>query len=235
MKRERAVLYCRVSGDVADGDGVSMQVQEQKGRAYCELEHLEVVGCFSEQEDKRTSAFKPLGDRPEGGKMLSTIKSKKATHIIAYNQARLFRNSADAIVTAADWTKRGVTLHLLQCGGQAVNLGSAIGKLFWGMMSCYDQYHRDNTAELTQVALEMKKENGEAYSPTPFGKKRNGNTLERDAKQEKVIKRMARMRNDGKSLRAIAAALNKSKVKTKQGRVWHASTISYILKSRGIG
>jgi DNA invertase Pin-like site-specific DNA recombinase len=226
-----AVLYARVSSDEQAEGGVSLAVQEEKARQYCALAGLEVAGIY--KEETGVSAFKALSRRPEGAKLLKALAEKKARHVVAYSQSRLFRNAADAIGTADTWTRKGITLHLIEHGGQPLNLGSATGKLMWNMTACVDQYHRDVTGERTSDALKHKKQRQEVYSPEPYGTKRNGDALEKDARESEIIRRMAKMRKRGKSYRAIATALNDEGVPTKQGKHWYASTVRYILTQRG--
>ncbi len=66
---QRAVGYIRVSSDDQAREGLSLEAQERKIRAYCDLKGLELVTIF---KDEGISGFKPLEKR-QGG--LSALKS----------------------------------------------------------------------------------------------------------------------------------------------------------------
>lgn len=43
-------------------------------------------------------------------------------NVIALKLDRLFRNAADALTLTRQWDKTGIALHLVDVGGQAINL-----------------------------------------------------------------------------------------------------------------
>ena len=84
--------------------------------------------------------------------------------------------------------------------------------------------------ERKDTALAHKKSTSGAYSSTPFGKVREGETLRDDDAEQSILARIRAMRAKGLSLRWIADRLNVEGVASKQGRTWYASTVGYILK-----
>ena len=115
-------------------------------------------------------------------------------------------------------------------GGQSLNTGSAMGRMMLTMMAGFAQFERDLTAERTKAALAHKRDAGAAYSPTPYGKVREGDALRDDAGEQSILARIRAMRAKGLPLRRIADRLNGEGVASKQGRTWYASTIAYILR-----
>ena len=71
------------------------------------------------------------------------------------------------------------------------------------MMAGFAQFERDLTAERTKAALAHKRNAGAAYSPTPFGKVREGDALRNDAGEQSIIARIRAMRDRGLPLRRI--------------------------------
>jgi len=67
---QRAIGYIRVSSDEQVREGLSLEAQEKKIRAYCELKDLDLVAIF---KDEGISGFKPLEKRPGGARVLSTL------------------------------------------------------------------------------------------------------------------------------------------------------------------
>ena len=105
-----------------------------------------------------------------------------------------------------------------------------MGRMMLTMLAGFAQFERDLTAERTKAALLHKRNSGTAYSPTPFGKVREGEMLRDDAGEQGILARIRAMRAKGLPLRRIADRLNGEGVRGKQGRTWYASTVAYILR-----
>lgn len=222
-----AVIYTRVSTADQAEHGVSLEAQEERLTAYALACGLDVAAVLREPAISGTI---PLGDRPEGSKVVAMVRKGEVRHVISLKLDRLFRSAVDALSTTAEWDKSGIALHLVDMGGQSLNTGSAMGRMMLTMMAGFAQFERDLTAERTTAALAHKKANNTAYSPTPFGKTREGDALLDHEKERKVISIMKEWREKGITLRRIAARLNEGGIPTKQGKTWYASTVRYILE-----
>ena len=221
-----AVIYLRVSTADQAEHGVSLDAQQERLTAYAVANGLEVAGILRESAISGTI---PLADRPEGEKLTQMVSSGQVRHVIALKLDRLFRSAVDALSTTAEWDKQGIALHLVDMGGQSLNTGSAMGRMMLTMMAGFAQFERDLTAERTTSALAHKKANSTAYSPTPYGKDRQGDILTDNAQELSIIKQMRSLRDEGFSLRGIAEHLNSNGIASKQGKRWYASSVGYIL------
>ena len=228
VNEKAAVIYIRVSTADQAEHGVSLDAQRERLSAYALACGLDVVAVVREEGISGTI---PLADRPEGSRVAEMVSSGKVRHVIALKLDRLFRSAVDALATTAEWDKSGIALHLVDMGGSSLNTGSAMGRMMLTMMAGFAQFERDLTAERTTAALAHKKANGAAYSPTPFGKTREGDALLDNEEEQGIITRIRAWREEGFSLRGIASRLNDEGVSTKQGRTWHASTVRYILNN----
>ena len=223
-----AVVYLRVSTADQAEHGVSLDAQKERLTAYAIANGLEVAGILRESAISGTI---PLADRPEGEKLTQMVSSGQVRHVIALKLDRLFRSAVDALSTTALWDKQGIALHLVDMGGQSLNTGSAMGRMMLTMMAGFAQFERDLTAERTTSALAHKKLNSQTYSPTPYGKDRDGERLTDNTQEQGIINKMRELRDDGFSLRGIAEHLNSNGIASKQGKQWYASTVSYILNN----
>ena len=228
MEKEKAVIYCRVSTENQATEGISLEAQEQKARSYCELQDLEVAEVI---EDRGVSGGDPLVERKGGKKLLKKIEQYGAENVVALKLDRLFRDTVDALQVTKKWDQQGIALHLVDMGGQAINTGSAMGRFFLNMMAGFAELERNLTAERTAEALQHKKENGEAYSGTPYGFNRKGNKLVVNEQEIKTVTLIKELREKGETLQGIAEELNSRGVETKQSKKWYASTVSNILKN----
>ncbi len=226
-RKDTAVLYIRVSTLDQAEHGVSLDAQEQRLTAYAVACGLSVVAVLREEA---VSGTVPLAERPEGMKLVELVTTGKASHVVALKLDRLFRSAVDALQTTAEWDKRGVSLHLVDMGGQSLNTGSAMGRMMLTMMAGFAQFERDLTAERTKAALLHKRNSNTVYSPVPFGKVREGEALRDDDAEQSILARIRAMRAEGLPLRGIADRLNVEGVPSKRGGLWFPSTLSYILK-----
>jgi site-specific DNA recombinase len=223
-----AVIYLRVSTADQAEHGVSLDAQQERLTAYAIANGLEVAGILRESAISGTI---PLADRPEGEKLTQMVSSGQVRHVIALKLDRLFRSAVDALSTTAEWDKQGIALHLVDMGGQSLNTGSAMGRMMLTMMAGFAQFERDLTAERTTSALAHKKANNQAYSPTPYGKDRDGERLTDNAQELSIIKQMRELRENGFSLRGIAEHLNRNGISSKQGKQWYASSVRYVINN----
>lgn len=224
---KKAVLYIRVSTTEQAREGVSLAAQEERLLAYCKLMDLEPVIVVREEG---ISGSKALSTRPGGNELLSNISKKKATHVISLKLDRLFRDAEDALHQTKAWDKTGITLHLVDMGGQSLNTSSAMGRMMLTIRAGFAEMERSLIAERTEQALNHKKNHREAYSPTPYGFDREGDILVENIAEQEIIDHIkTRRADDGWSLRKIASELNQQGIVTKNGGQWYASTVKYIL------
>jgi DNA invertase Pin-like site-specific DNA recombinase len=205
-----------------------LEAQEERLISYCKMAGLEVVEVIREEG---VSAGKPLAVRPGGESLLQLVASKKVRHVVALKLDRLFRDAEDALRQTRAWDKAGVALHLVDMGGQTLNTATAMGRFFLNMMAAFAELERNLIAERTATALVHKKAHRQAYSPTPYGFDRVGKELSENPQEQEIIAQIFTWRQNGWSLRKIAAELNRRGVPTKQGGKWYAATVRYLLRN----
>lgn len=226
---EKAVIYTRVSTLDQVESGVSLQDQEAKLLQYCQLHDLEVILVIREAG---ISATKPLSTRPGGLELAQVLKEGRAGHIVALKLDRLFRDTEDALRETKSWDKAGISMHLIDVGGQSLNTGSALGRYIFTMLAATAEMEKNLTRERTIAALQYKKGQREAYGSTPYGYDREEDALVINEQEQNTIKQIKKWRAQGWSLRRIAAALTNKGISTKQGGQWYGSTVNYILNNQ---
>lgn len=222
-----AIGYVRVSTEEQSREGVSLDAQEERVRAYAALAGLELVRTFREEG---VSGSVPLANRPQGAELVRQLRHG-AKHVVAVKLDRAFRDTEDALRTVRAWDKAGVVLHLVDLGGSSLSTGSAVGKLMLTMLSAVAELERNLIAERTAAVLQHKRNRREVYGPTPLGYERDGMTLQPVSSELALVARMRAMHGDGMSLHAIAAKLNADGATGKRGGRWHAKTVRHVLRS----
>jgi DNA invertase Pin-like site-specific DNA recombinase len=207
---------------------LSLEAQEERIRAYCQTYGLEL---FEVIRERAVTGKLKLNKRPEG-KRIAELMAAGVCHIVALKLDRLFRNAVDALSHVEEWEQAGISLHLVDMGGQSVNTGSSMGKMLITMLAGFAEFERNMIAERTTAALSYKKAHGEVYNHAPYGHTAEHGRLIPDTKEQAVIARMTALRANGTSYNEIANALNADSVPTKQGGVWRSQTIKNILTAR---
>lgn len=225
-----AIAYVRVSTDEQANEGVSLEAQEARIRAYCQMRGLELVDVIV---DVGVSAGKPLESRDGGKRVLDAIRSRKAHAVVALKLDRLFRNCADCLMVVESWDKAGIALHLVDLGGQAVDTSSAMGRFFLTVMAGAAELERNQIRERTSLAMQHKKAQGERVGNIAYGFRLadDGVSLVKDEAEQAVIARIQEARARGLSLRAIVAELERAGVVNRAGNPVALKQVVRILEA----
>jgi DNA invertase Pin-like site-specific DNA recombinase len=230
MENRAAVAYCRVSTQEQSSEGVSLDAQTERLEAYCRLAGLDLVATIREEG---VSGGKPLDVRAGGREMLGMIRGgPRVGHVVSLKLDRLFRDTQDCLAQTRAWDKGGVVLHLVDLGGQPFNSGSAMGRFFLTLLGAVAELERNLISERTATSLKFKKAHRQAYGPVPYGWERQGDDLMPIEAEQAIIRQMKAWRQEGRSYRDIAAALNEAGIRTKAGSgKWHPSVVNKILRN----
>lgn len=226
----KAIAYTRVSTQEQAIQGVSLEAQEARLRAYCTLAGLELVEIVREEG---VSGSKPLASRPGGARLLEALESGEASHVVALKLDRLFRDAVDAMSKTKQWDGSGVSLHLVDMGGQAINTGSAMGRFFLTMMAGFAELERNLISERTSAALQHKIAQGFHVGSPALGFDMVDGELQENTSEAATVARIHELHAAGYTLRSIASTLTAEGYQTKRGGAWGPSTVSYVLKRQG--
>ena len=224
-----AILYLRVSTTEQATEGISLDVQEDRLRAYCIMRDLDIVQVIT---DAGVSAGKPLDTRPGGQQLLDTIRRKQADAVVAYKLDRLFRDCADCLTTTKTWDKKGVALHLVDLGGQTLDTSSPMGRFFLTVMAGAAELERNLVSERTRVTMQYKAKKGEyCGGEAPIGRQiaDNGIHIEDHDDEQELVDLIHQYRTEGLSIRAVADRLNAEGRKAR-GKKWHHTSVARVLK-----
>ena len=200
--------YCRVSTLRQANEGESLDVQKRQIEGYAHMHGLTLDDVVVEEG---ISGSVPIAERPKGGVLFA--KLEKGDLVIAPKLDRLFRSALDALTTVEDLRKRGVSLHLLDLGGDIS--GNGLSKLFLTIAAAFAEAERDRIRErIGQVKADQKARGRYLGGIVPFGFRRGADgELVPHAPEQEAIQEIRRLRAEGKPLRTIAATLGEKGVK----------------------
>ncbi len=223
---QHAVIYIRVSTDEQANEGVSMDAQEESLRAYCAMRGLVIVESV---RDAGVSGGKVLASREGGRRVLDLVKSGEVSNVVAYKLDRLFRDAGDCLAVTGAWDNKGVSLHLVDLGGQAIDTSTAMGRFFLTVMAGAAEMERNVIRERTRAALAHMKSKGQRIGSIPFGSKlaADGVHLEINSDEQEIIEHIVALKAEGLSQQKIADRLNETQTPARGSR-WHKTTVARV-------
>jgi site-specific DNA recombinase len=220
----KTVGYVRVSTDRQADQGVSLEAQEAKIRAMatvrgCDLDEVIVDGGESAKDLKR----------PGVGRLLALVEAGEVGAVIVAKLDRLTRSVRDLCALLELFEKRKVALISV---AESLDTGSAAGRLVMTIMGAVSQWEREAIGERTRDALRHKRSQSRRVGNIAFGSRlaEDGEHLETDPAEQAVLAEIRRLREDGTTLRGIAAALNHRAYRTRRGTPWRLESVVRVLK-----
>lgn len=203
------IAYRRVSTESQGESGLGLEAQTEAVEAYCYLHGHTVVEWY---EDVASGSRQ---DRQGFQFAMDALRDRKAGGLIVAKVDRMTRSLGQFAQIMDTSRKQGWELIALDLG---VDTTTAAGKAMASLLAVFAQFERDMASERTKAAVERRRE-------------RLGGTLPgtRPGVPDTLRSRLARMRAQGMTFRAIAASLEREGVPTAQGGVWRPGTVKHIL------
>jgi DNA invertase Pin-like site-specific DNA recombinase len=223
----KAIGYIRASTDEQSEHGVSLDAQEAKLRAFCDLYSIELVAIVKDPGENGKSL-----NRPGLQEALDRLRHKEAGGIIVNKLDWLSRSLGDwdQLIRGYFGEKAGFQLWSV---GEAINTRTAAGRLVLNLLMSVAQWERETISERTRDALRYKKSRGERVGGVPYGWRLptdGGKELVLDDQEQEVIGIVNELRAAGYTLQKIAAELNARRIYRRGGGSWEQTFVSGLLK-----
>ena len=220
----KVIGYCRVSTEEQAREGVSLDAQAARIRAWAEQHGHELVNIYT---DAGISGC-DMAHRLAFQAALDEVCKTKAA-LVVYKLDRFARSALDALTTQARIAK--AEGHLVSLTESNFDSTTAQGRFMFGMHAVLAQLERDLISERTKTALAFKKSKGERVGTCPFGYTigEDGKTLVEDPDEQKVLALLGELRAKGLSYRNIAIELNRMGYTTRRGGCWSGTGVFHLL------
>jgi putative DNA-invertase from lambdoid prophage Rac len=194
--------YVRVSTERQADEGISLEEQMRRIEGRALEQGWKLAEVFIE---RGVSGSVPLGDRPEGARLLAVLRSGDI--VIAAKLDRMFRSAWDALNVIRDFQRRRISLWLLDLGGDVS--GDGIAKLVLTILAAIAEFERERIGERIRDAKRHQKRIGQYLGgDRPFGWHIGENsTLIADEQEQQALAEMRALRDAGASYRRIAAEI----------------------------
>ncbi len=222
-----ALGYARVSTDEQAREGVSLEAQQARIRAYALAKDLP-LGDILVDEGRSGKDLK----RPALQDLLVRCDRGEVGHVIVWKLDRLTRRTRHLLTLVEEvFLASGIELHSVS---ESLDSSTAHGRFVLTLFGGLAQMERELIGERTRSALAFKRENGQPTSHPPLGFRVNGNRHRMVPIPDElaIVHRILQAWRQGQSYRAIAAKLAADGVPTKQGGRWHHGTVARIVQRR---
>jgi site-specific DNA recombinase len=203
------VGYTRVSTEEQARDGVSLDAQAEKLRAYALVKDWTLAELIRDAGHSAKSL-----KRPGMARLLTLVEARQVDVVMVYKLDRLTRSVVDLGKLMELFKQKRVDLVSLQ---ESLDATTATGELMMNLLASVSQWERKVIGERTRDALQHLKAQGKRYCHTVYD-------------NPQVIARMHQLRTAGYSYEVIAQELNDAGIPTALGKPWHAMVVWGIVK-----
>ena len=217
-------LYIRVSTEKQATEGHSLDAQENELKAYCTANGWHV--CEGHIYIDAGVSGKST-DRPAFQEMMEAAKAGRIQRIVATKLDRIARNLKDLLNTVDELKACGCALVVKK---EQFDTSTAQGMFVLQMLGAVSELERSMISERVQTGrVENASKGGFNGAPEAFGYSYQAGEFVVNEVEAKTVRNIFAMFLAGKSLNAIAKALNEAGTPTKRGGQWFAMTVRQTL------
>ena len=219
-KKIRAYGYCRIS--VKNEDGVSLDAQAHRIKAYCEYKGYELVHTI--KDDGISGGV----NRMRGGfvELLEIVESGKVDAVILFSLERLSRDMLTMLSIERFFDEYDVRLHT--CEGE-VSTESLDKWMSFVMKVLWSEVERRQVKFRTKKSMEYLKSQGQVVGTIPYGYMRVGDCLEEHPEEQEIIKIANNLYQEEKRLTEIAQNLSDKGFLTRANKTWNTTQVKRLL------
>ncbi len=223
----RVVGYTRVSTVEQVRGGVSLEMQKAKIDLYTRLEpEMNLIEVISDPGLSGSS----IQGRPGIQRVLELVRTKQIAGVVVFKLDRLSRSTIDMLEMAKFMDRHKVSLHSIS---EKLDTASAVGKFFFTLLSALAEMERQVTRERILTAFSHKRERGEPLNGNPeYGYEIISNKVVPSLEEQKIIRRIHKLRSRGLTLDSIAETLTKESKLNRKNKPFARTQIYNILKRK---
>jgi len=217
---DRAVGYIRVSTAGQVEDGVSIEMQQAKIRAWAELHSVELLDVLIDEGISGATDTRPG--------LLAAMELVRQTKcaLVAYSMSRISRSTIHMLTLAEEIQHAGGDLVTLV---ERIDTGSPAGRVAFRIMSALNEFERDVISERTRDAMAHLKQQGRRVGSVPYGFfEADGGYLRESEREQQVIQHVHALKAEGYTLRQISDELAARGVFSRNGKPFHPQQVSRI-------
>lgn len=216
-------LYCRVSTDEQAREGVSLEEQQERLKAYCRaMGWSDQVIVFV---DDGFSA-KNL-DRPELKRLLHAVKSGAISRIMVTKLDRMSRRLLDLLNLIDLFQNYEVSFVSIS---ESFDTNTPSGRLTLQVLGAVAEFERERIRERVYENMLHAASTGKWLTQSPYGYDLVDKVLVINDREAQIVKRVYDLYvNEGLGYYSIAKRLNEEGIPSRQGKEWSIRAIKLML------
>ena len=218
---KRIVGYIRTS---TLKQGNSIELQTHQITEYCEKNNLFLDDLIIDEG----LSGKDIKNRKGFHSVLKMLENGELGTLIVLSLSRMGRNLKQNYETIEKMIKKETNLISLK---ENVDLSTPMGRFMVNIMSSLYQMEREMISERVSDVLNDKKKNGKVFGSVPYGFDRDDDILIPNLKEQKLIKKIMKLKGDGISYQKISDFLNRNKHIKKNGKKFNRYDVFHLLKT----
>ena len=187
----KVAAYIRVSSK-----GQKLDSQRQEIERYIRAQDFDNVQWF---KDKATGANT---ERPGFRALQRAVGRREVDTVVAWKLDRAFRNALDCLQTVEEWDRLGVSLRIIDLGGQPIDTKSAAGKFMLTVVAAVAEMERATSKERQRAGIEAARARG-----AKWGGRKTGSTTIDYRRAEKLVAKGLRVSEVAQALGCSRASL----------------------------
>lgn len=199
--------YVRVSTLQQATEGESLETQKKQVIGYAESRGLDLSPDYVFIE-RGVSGGVEFKTRPEGARLVELLQAGDT--VIFPKLDRGFRNTRDALNTLHDLKEKGVSVHSIDLGGDVT--GNGVGAIIFTILSAFATFEKDRIATRIKEVKQKRKADGFFIGGRRgFGFNVVDGIKVPNKEEQKLLKQMKQMKDEGKTFKDIHCWLTKTK------------------------
>ncbi len=225
------VAYLRTSSRRTADHEPSLEGQRKTVRAYARDRGHRIVATYADEGVSGANGLQSREGLPEA---MATLAEGRASGMVVYRLDRLSRDLVLQEQLLAEVWRMGAEIRSTAAGEAAYLVrddpGDPSRKLIRQVLGVVNEYERAMIAMRLRIGKARKRAaGGFVGGGPPFGLRSEGKELVADAAEQATLKRARELRDDGRSLRSIAATLQQEGRRPRRSDRWHPETVRAIL------
>ncbi|GLU91301.1 recombinase family protein [Agromyces sp. NBRC 114283] len=219
--RARAVLYLRQS--VHRDESISIEMQEQAGRDYCERMGYDIVEVHSDPG----YSGRRWDNRPAVQEVMFAVEAGRADVVVLWKWSRLARNRLHFALAAERVESAG---GRIESATEPLDTTTASGRFARGMMTEYAAFQSEQIGEQWREVREHRRRAGLPPTGGPrFGYRREGDAYSPDPEIAPILVDLYKRYLSGAGAAQLTRRLNELGIPSARGSRWtYQSTLGML-------
>lgn len=216
----RAAIYIRVSTEEQAKEGFSIRAQRLMLIEYCKVNDYTVSDIYVDDGYSAKDT-----NRPELQRLLSDAEKGAFNAVIVYKLDRFTRSVKDLYELLETLQSFRVDFISKQ---EKFDTTTAMGRAMIGILGVFAQFERELISERVRMGQEQRTREGKKHGRFPFGYTADGEVIEEEFKQMRMIRHMYMKEQLG--FKAIAMQMN-MRGYSRRGFEWRPGQIGLTLEN----